>query len=66
MSAGKSGARKLNLPWKFFNGYDPLFVENGFIEVGKSHDGSAAWCRKATPDANTSVHKRVCINSLTR
>jgi hypothetical protein len=39
--------------------------ENGFIEVGKSHDGSAAWFRKAIPDANTSVHKRLCIDSLT-
>jgi hypothetical protein len=39
--------------------------ENGFIEVGESHDGSAAWLRKATPDANTIVHKRLCIDSLT-
>jgi hypothetical protein len=39
--------------------------ENGFIEVGESRDGSAAWFRKATPDANTSVHKRLCIDSLT-
>ena len=39
--------------------------ENGFIEVGESRDGSSAWFRKATPDANTSVHKRLCIDSLT-
>ena len=39
--------------------------ENGFIEVGESHDGSAAWFRKATPDANTSVHKRLSIDGLT-
>ena len=39
--------------------------ENGFVEVGESHDGSAAWFRKVTPDANTSVHKRLCIDSLT-
>jgi hypothetical protein len=39
--------------------------ENGFIEVGESRDGSAAWFRKVTPDANTSVHKRLSIDSLT-
>lgn len=39
--------------------------ENGFIEVGEFHDGSAAWFRKVTPDPNMSVHKRLCIDSLT-
>jgi hypothetical protein len=40
--------------------------ENGFIEVGESRDGSAAWFRKATPDSKTSIHKRLCIDSLTK
>jgi hypothetical protein len=39
--------------------------ENGFLEVGESEEGSAVWFRKATPDAGTDVHKRLCIDSLT-
>jgi hypothetical protein len=39
--------------------------ENGFIEVGKSEEGSTAWFRNATPDAGSDVHQRLCIDSLT-
>ena len=39
--------------------------ENDFIEVGESEGGSTVWFRKATPDASTGVHKRLCVDSLT-
>ncbi len=61
----ESGARRLKLSCKLPNSFRSAVRENGFIEVGESHDGSAAWFRKAMPDANTSVHKRLCIDSLT-
>jgi hypothetical protein len=39
--------------------------DNGFLEVGESEQGSAVWFRKTTPDKDTEVHKRLCIDSLT-
>jgi len=39
--------------------------DNGFLEVGESEQGSAVWFRKTTPDKETDVHKRLCIDSLT-
>jgi hypothetical protein len=39
--------------------------DNGFLEVGESEQGSAVWFRKTTPDQDTDVHKRLCIDSLT-
>jgi hypothetical protein len=39
--------------------------DNGFLEVGESEEGSTVWFRKTTPDKDTDVHKRLCIDSLT-
>jgi hypothetical protein len=39
--------------------------ENGYVEINEYDEGNAAWFRKATPDAGTDVHKRLCIDSLT-
>ena len=38
---------------------------DGFVEVKDSEDGSVAWFRNALPDAETNVHKRLCVDSLT-
>jgi hypothetical protein len=38
---------------------------DGFVEVKDNEDGSVAWFRNALPDAETNVHKRLCIDSLT-
>jgi hypothetical protein len=45
--------------------FQSVALENGFIEVGESEEGSAVWFRNSTPDAGTGVHKRLCIDSLT-
>jgi hypothetical protein len=39
--------------------------DNGFLEVGESEEGSTVWFRKTTPDKDTEVHRRLCIDSLT-
>jgi hypothetical protein len=41
-------------------------LTDGFIEVKDNEDGSVAWFRNALPDPGTNVHKRLCIDSLTR
>jgi len=38
---------------------------DGFVEVKDSDDASVAWFRNERPDSGTSVHKRLCIDSLT-
>jgi hypothetical protein len=38
----------------------------GLVEVPNGHDASVAWFRNSVPDAETKVHKRLCIDSLTR
>ena len=40
--------------------------ENGFVESGESESGSALWFRNSTPDAGSQVHKRLCLDSLTK
>ena len=40
--------------------------ENGFVETGESESGSALWFRNSTPDAGSQVHKRLCLDSLTK
>jgi hypothetical protein len=37
----------------------------GFVEVEECQDGTAVWFRKATADAATGTHPRMCIDSLT-
>jgi hypothetical protein len=37
----------------------------GFVEVPNGDDASVAWFRNSVPDAETNVHKRLCIDSLT-
>jgi hypothetical protein len=39
--------------------------EYGYVETNEYDGGDAAWFRKATPDAGTDVHKRLCIDRLT-
>jgi hypothetical protein len=38
---------------------------DGFVEVQNGDDASVAWYRNELPDSGTSVHKRLCIDSLT-
>jgi hypothetical protein len=40
---------------------------DGFVEVEAKDgdDASVAWFRNERPDSETSVHKRLCIDSLT-
>jgi len=38
---------------------------DGFVEVNDGEDASVAWFRNELPDAETNVHKRLCIDSLT-
>jgi hypothetical protein len=40
--------------------------EGGFVQVEESEEGTVLWLRKATPDAVTQVHQRMCMDSLTR
>jgi hypothetical protein len=39
---------------------------DGFVEVADNEDESVAWFRSMSPDAETNVHKRLCLDSLTR
>ena len=39
--------------------------ENGFIEVDESEEETTVWFRKATPDTDTDVHNRLCVDSQT-
>jgi len=39
--------------------------ENGFVEVGESEEERTVWFRKATPDTDTDVHRRMCVDSQT-
>jgi hypothetical protein len=39
---------------------------DGFVEVNDGgDDANVAWFRNELPDSGTSVHKRLCIDSLT-
>jgi hypothetical protein len=40
--------------------------ENGFVETGETEGGSAHWFRNSVPDAGSRVHKRLCLDSLTK
>jgi len=40
--------------------------ENGFVESGESECGSALWFRNSIPDIGSQVHKRLCLDSLTK
>ena len=40
--------------------------ESGFIAVEESRDGTVLWFRKVTPDASTSAHQRLCLDSMTK
>jgi hypothetical protein len=37
----------------------------GFIEMDECGEGTVVWLRKATADAATGTHQRMCIDSLT-
>ena len=39
--------------------------ENGFIEIDESEEETTLWFRKATPDSDTDVHNRLCVDSQT-
>jgi hypothetical protein len=39
--------------------------ENGYAEANEDIGRSTCWLRKATPDAGTAAHKRMCIDSVT-
>lgn len=39
---------------------------NGYVEVSESEGGTAVWFRKSTPDLVTGVHKRLCIDGVTK
>jgi hypothetical protein len=38
----------------------------GFVEVDERGDGTVLWFRKATTDAGTGTHQRMCIDRLTK
>ena len=40
--------------------------ECGFVPLEESEEGTVLWLRKATPDAATQIHQRMCMDSLTR
>jgi cephalosporin hydroxylase len=40
--------------------------ENGFVETGETEGGSAVWFRNSMPDVGSQVHKRLCLDSLTK
>ena len=37
----------------------------GFVEADECGDGTVLWFRKATKDAATGTHQRMCLDSLT-
>jgi hypothetical protein len=37
---------------------------DGFVEVKDGDDENVAWFRNELPDSGSSVHKRLCIDSL--
>ena len=39
--------------------------DHGFVEVCDAEDGNVLWFRNVTADAGSSVHKRLCVDSLT-
>ncbi len=39
---------------------------DGFIEVPDGEDRNVAWFRNVLPDPNTNVHKRLCIDGVTK
>ena len=39
--------------------------EGGFVAAGESKDGTVLWFRKATPDASTGSHQRLCLDAMT-
>jgi hypothetical protein len=41
-------------------------LESGFIAVEESRDGTVLWFRKVAPDASTSTHQRLCLDSMTK
>jgi hypothetical protein len=36
---------------------------SGFVDVEECEEGTVLWLRKAVPDAETSTHQRICIDS---
>ncbi len=40
--------------------------ECGFVAAVESKDGTVLWLRKATPDASTGIHQRMCLDSVTK
>src|SRR5260370_7396768 len=38
----------------------------GFVEVDECGNGTVLWFRKATTDAGTGTHQRMCIDRLTK
>ena len=39
--------------------------ENGYTETNVNGEGSAVWFRKMTPDKDTKIHRRLCVDILT-
>jgi hypothetical protein len=37
--------------------------QGGFVEVEECEEGTVLWLRKELPDAETSTHQRICIDS---
>jgi hypothetical protein len=37
----------------------------GFVSVEECEDGTVLWLRRATPDAVTATHQRMCMDSAT-
>jgi len=37
--------------------------EGGFVDVEECDEGTVLWLRKVIPDAGTSTHQRICIDS---
>ena len=37
--------------------------KGGFVAVGECDEGTVLWLRKATSDAVTKTHQRICIDS---
>jgi len=61
-AGGKAG--KLSVMDKLQE-YQVAARSDGFVEVADGDDANVAWFRSELPDRNSTVHKRLCIDSLT-
>jgi hypothetical protein len=48
---------------KALEGFQVAARAQGFVEVEECEQGSILWLRKQVPDAATSTHQRICIDS---